>query len=248
MERPLLIVNIVFTAIFAVLVIILLFDVSKIDTRTGDLPGAEELGALVEAAPGLHDQATTVGQRLALLQKQVSDLTTQMQTASQELARLTAEGAAVREQNDRLASRLDTNDQERIAGFETLRGQLASRLQATETSLSDINTRLSDLMKTLGLTGVDISGDWLLTLPSGATQAVSLTDMGNDRFNFKPDSLLMSGVYRLDGDRLAMLRPNDRRFTEFTWAVEDDGSLVLVEEPDISQTGQSFAGATLTRP
>lgn len=90
---------------------------------------------------------------------------------------------------------------------------------------------------------VDLGGRWLLTLPAGYQYRVTIEPLGDHRYRFP--SLAFAGVYELQGQKLAMIEPVDKRMTVFDWTVHNVNSLTLVAETGAS--GARYAGATLGR-
>jgi RNA polymerase sigma factor (sigma-70 family) len=92
----------------------------------------------------------------------------------------------------------------------------------------------------------DLTGEWLMHLPAGFTHQVHLTAAGPERYRLAPDRLNSSGVYELQGDRLVIVDPNDRRLLGFEWQADRAG-FVLVGQPAVEKTGANYLGATLRR-
>jgi beta-lactamase regulating signal transducer with metallopeptidase domain len=95
---------------------------------------------------------------------------------------------------------------------------------------------------------LDLSGQWLLTLPAGYEQTVTLRWMGENRYFLAPSGLNPGGVYEFRDGQLVLLVPRTPRLAGFEWSVENAGRLVLVDQPDQARTGADYLGATLTRP
>jgi hypothetical protein len=92
----------------------------------------------------------------------------------------------------------------------------------------------------------DLSGDWVMTLPKGAVHESPIVRL-TDRTYRIPGIKALSGVYELQGDKLVVIAPTDRRLTEYVWRLEDANTLLLIEAPPVSKTGSDYRGATLKR-
>ena len=90
-----------------------------------------------------------------------------------------------------------------------------------------------------------LDGSWTLTLPAGYTHAIRIDPAGPSRYMI--NRLVFAGVYKLEGDRLMMVEPRDRRLTEFVWELLPGGDLTLVRGPRPGKTGATYLGARLTR-
>src|SRR5262245_31505611 len=99
----------------------------------------------------------------------------------------------------------------------------------------------------VGPSALDVSGEWLLTLPRGFQYRIKLTPLGNNRYRFTPGYLTMTGVYELRGGLMIMVEPTDERLTQFKWELQG-GGLKLVESPPRRKIGSDYRGATLRRP
>jgi hypothetical protein len=91
---------------------------------------------------------------------------------------------------------------------------------------------------------VDLAGRWLLTLPAGFQYRVTLEAAGEGSYRIT-GGLAFAGVYELQGEKLAMVEPVDKRMTVFDWTLHNGNSLTLVAETGAS--GARYVGATLGR-
>lgn len=98
--------------------------------------------------------------------------------------------------------------------------------------------------ETAASAGIDLSGRWLLTLPAGFQYRVTLEPAGEARYRIS-GGLAFAGVYELQGQKLAMIEPVDKRMTTFDWTLNNVNSLSLVAETGAS--GARYVGATLGR-
>ncbi len=85
-------------------------------------------------------------------------------------------------------------------------------------------------------------------LPAGFMHRVTLTHLTGERYRLDPELLNNSGVYEVQGDRLVIVEPNDRRLLGFEWEIHPEGHLTLVGQPPLSQTGSDYLGAVMVRP
>jgi beta-lactamase regulating signal transducer with metallopeptidase domain len=92
-----------------------------------------------------------------------------------------------------------------------------------------------------------LTGNWMMHLPAGFDRQVKLERIDQGHYRFLPRGLSMSGVYVLNGDRLTMEKPNDRRLTEFQWEIRESNRLVLVAQPSRSKIGANYLGATMAK-
>jgi hypothetical protein len=88
-----------------------------------------------------------------------------------------------------------------------------------------------------------LAGEWLVQMPAGFEQPQTITHLDGDRYLL--GRLNHAGVYRLEGDRLIMDEPRDRRLTEFVWRLRADGTLILIAEPPPAKTGASYLGMVM---
>ena len=92
----------------------------------------------------------------------------------------------------------------------------------------------------------DLSGNWELTLPTGAKFRSPIERVSEHTYRI-PTIQSLSGVYELKGDKLVVTVPTDQRLTEYVWKVEDANGLTLIEAPSTSKIGSDYRGATLIR-
>jgi hypothetical protein len=93
-------------------------------------------------------------------------------------------------------------------------------------------------------TSIDLAGRWLLTLPAGFQYRVTIEQAGEGRYRFS-GGLAFAGIYELQGQKLAMIEPVDKRMTVFDWTLHNVNSLTLAAETGAS--GARYVGATLGR-
>jgi len=94
---------------------------------------------------------------------------------------------------------------------------------------------------------IDLSGNWPLTFPRGATRRMQVVAAGEGRYVIAAAGVL-DGEYEVRGDRLVITQPRDRRMVGLEWQILDQFDLTLVAEPLPWPTGSSYAGATASRP
>lgn len=91
-------------------------------------------------------------------------------------------------------------------------------------------------------------GNYTMHLPKGFEHEVRLIAMEDRHYRLISKKNLNSlGIYQLEGKRLVMKKPDDKRLTEFQWLITDTDFLELVAEPPAAKTGATYLGATLTR-
>jgi len=92
------------------------------------------------------------------------------------------------------------------------------------------------------------SGNFTMLLPRGFEWQVKLLALGNRRYRLTSKRNLNSlGIYELQGDRLVMVEPDDKRLTEFQWLITNRDSLELVAEPPARKTSSTYLGTALSR-
>ncbi len=92
------------------------------------------------------------------------------------------------------------------------------------------------------------SGHYTMLLPRGFKWQVELQALGHKRYRLKSKRGLNNlGIYEIQGNLLVMVKPDDKRLTEFQWLITDNNSLKLVAEPHARKTGATYQGTTLTR-
>lgn len=131
-------------------------------------------------------------------------------------------------------------------------GELLRRIEVLEKRIAQLEQRLDEVELTDDDEPpvVDLSGDWLLTLPAGFEHRVTLKNVGTRRLRLEPKerkSLNFSGTYVVQDDRMVIIDPADERLTGFDWKILSRNALLLTDEPDVSKTGAQYVGATLTR-
>lgn len=90
-----------------------------------------------------------------------------------------------------------------------------------------------------------LARQWVMLLPAGFAHWVTLTPLGSDRYRLEPRALNSSGMYEVQGNRLVIVEPNDRRLLGFEWEIQADGHLTLVGQPPLRETGSNYLGATM---
>ncbi len=92
------------------------------------------------------------------------------------------------------------------------------------------------------------SGYYTMLLPRGFKWQVELQALGQKRYRLKCIRNLNNlGIYEIQGNLLVMVKPDDKRLTEFQWLITRNDSLKLVAEPPARKTGGNYLGTTLTR-
>ena len=89
-------------------------------------------------------------------------------------------------------------------------------------------------------------GQWNLARPDSPLATVTVQDFGDGTF-YMHGNTPMDGVYRKDGDKLTCTKPDDPRLHPFTWRIQDERTLVLIEQPDVSISQERLLGSLLTR-
>jgi hypothetical protein len=97
-----------------------------------------------------------------------------------------------------------------------------------------------------GKKGIDLSGNWELTLPAGAKFRSPIERVSENTYRI-PTIQSLSGIYELKGDKLVVTIPTDPRLTEYVWKVENANTLILIEAPPMNKIGSDYKGATLMR-
>lgn len=92
------------------------------------------------------------------------------------------------------------------------------------------------------------TGNFRMQLPRGFEWEVRLIALGDRQYRMiSKRQLTMLGVYELQGNRLIMVEPDDKRLTEFQWIVSSNDNLELIAEPPATKTGAQYLGTTLSR-
>lgn len=91
----------------------------------------------------------------------------------------------------------------------------------------------------------DFSGDWHITLPAGFEFDSKIAKQQDGRWKLS-EMRILSGVYRVVGDRLKVEAPVDERLTEFEWQIVSHDVLILKHSPDTGKIGSDYRG-TLAR-
>ncbi len=92
------------------------------------------------------------------------------------------------------------------------------------------------------------SGYYTMLLPRGFKWQVELIALGEKRYRLISRCGLNNlGIYEIQDNLLVMVKPDDKRLTEFQWLITDNNSLKLVAEPPAGKTGGNYLGTTLTR-
>lgn len=117
----------------------------------------------------------------------------------------------------------------------------AAVLQSREAAAT---TARSESTVAARMAAVDLSGDWLLTLPAGYQYRVRFEALGENRYRLQTAGSFR-GVYQLNGDVLQVVEPSDARLNVFDWQLHNVNSMTLIDET--GATGARYAGATLGR-
>ena len=96
-------------------------------------------------------------------------------------------------------------------------------------------------------TTADLSGQWLLTMPSGFQHKVRITSEGNNLYRVSKAGVIINGTYERRGNRLVMVQPTDSTLTDWIWKIDNGNQLTLVKEPDVTKTGGHYRKSTLKR-
>ena len=92
------------------------------------------------------------------------------------------------------------------------------------------------------------SGHYTMLLPRGFKRQVELLALGEERYRLKSRRNLNNlGIYEVQGNLLVMVKPDDKRLTEFQWLITNNNSLKLIAEPPARKTGGNYLGTILTR-
>jgi beta-lactamase regulating signal transducer with metallopeptidase domain len=150
-----------------------------------------------------------------------------------------------------------------LAGAAIVLGVLASMLLAIPVLRADGSSRIPSLLQAATNQGkmtpiemrnetkpdsdgaVNLAGNWMMHLPAGFDHHIKLERIDPDHYRLSPKGLTMAGVYLLEGDRLIIEKPNDRRLTGFQWEIRAANNLLLVAQPSRSKVGANYLGATL---
>ena len=117
------------------------------------------------------------------------------------------------------------------APIETAAGRFETPGAAVETAAAQIEP-------------VDLSGNWLLTLPAGYQYRATIEALEDGRYRLQTIGSFR-GVYQLNGDVLQVVEPSDERLNVFDWQLHNGNSMTLVDETGAS--GARYAGATMGR-
>ena len=153
----------------------------------------------------------------------------------------------------RLAEKTPTRSQLPPA---SIRNDPREALTGLNHELADLQQHLSELTaQTMALTGtirelkflgVDLTGDWQLTLPAGFTYPAVISRQADGLWRLEVRGV-MRGAYRQDGHRFRIAVPSDERLTEFVWEGISPDHLLLIESPPVAKIGSDYRGATLMR-
>lgn len=91
----------------------------------------------------------------------------------------------------------------------------------------------------------DFAGAWRVILPAGFERAITLKELGENRYRLEPGNLTFSGVYEARGDRLVLVEPADPHHKGFEWTIRSEYLLSLSEQA--SNTGSDYTGAVMFR-
>jgi len=95
---------------------------------------------------------------------------------------------------------------------------------------------------------VNLNGEWLLTLPGGYEYAATIESTGSaGEYRLLTQPVNLRGVYRLEGPRLTVTDPANKRLKGLVWDVLNNNALLLIEQPIPSPVGADYRRATLTR-
>ena len=126
---------------------------------------------------------------------------------------------------------------------------LNQELAALQHHLSELTAQTMALTGTiheLKFLGVDLTGDWQLTLPAGFTCPAVISRQADGLWRLEVRGV-MRGAYRQDGHRFRIVVPSDERLTEFVWEGISPDHLLLIESPPVAKIGSDYRGATLMR-
>lgn len=93
----------------------------------------------------------------------------------------------------------------------------------------------------------DLSGEWRMFLPAGFERAITLTKVGEGRYELLPSHLNGAGVYEIDGKDLVFVKgEGDVEPGAYRWTVTSQHLLTLTKQTH--KTGSDYVGAILFRP
>jgi hypothetical protein len=95
---------------------------------------------------------------------------------------------------------------------------------------------------------VNLVGEWLLTLPAGFEYSATIEPTGTaGEYRVKSKAVNLCGVYRLEGQRLTVTEPTNKKLKGLVWDVLNNNALMLIEQPIPSPVSADYRRATLTR-
>jgi DNA-directed RNA polymerase subunit RPC12/RpoP len=92
----------------------------------------------------------------------------------------------------------------------------------------------------------DLPGEWLLTMPVGATRVIVVRPLEDQRFRFDK-AFALGGIYEIRGNRLTIVPKPSTPDPGFAWEMYVPGELVLVDQVVDPKIGNNYRGATLKR-
>lgn len=90
----------------------------------------------------------------------------------------------------------------------------------------------------------DLSGRWLLTLPSGFEYDATIEPV-DGRYRLRCGATNLSGQYDLQGHRLRVVSPTNEQMIGMAWELKNRNLLILIDHPQV--VGSDYRNATLTR-
>lgn len=135
-----------------------------------------------------------------------------------------------------------------LLGFPVLRAEKDRRELTTVKGFVDARADIPREVNAIESdVAMDLSGTWKMHLPAGFVHRIKLDRIDQSHYRLSPTGLNMSGIYELQGTRLVIQQPNNRRLTEFQWEIRDADRLALVAQPPLGKTGANYLGATMAR-
>ena len=96
------------------------------------------------------------------------------------------------------------------------------------------------------VTAEALEGEWLRTMPGGHELDIAIHAVADDQVIIATGRNL-GGRYRIQGDRLVIVEPSDKRMASLTWHIKNLNEIILIDAPSAASVGSDYTGATLTR-
>lgn len=91
------------------------------------------------------------------------------------------------------------------------------------------------------------AGAWLLQTPDQGTEPVEVRLLTESEYYLNAAGHPVAGVYRLEGNQLKMVKPDNPRMSGIVWQLNGDRSLTVVQEPPVANSGQRLISARMVK-